>query len=70
MSDDDTKKTRSRTLNRLSARAVAAATKPGAYMDGGGLLLRIAESGGKKWLFRYTSPVTGKRREIGAWPRR
>lgn len=63
--DDDIKKTRSRALNRLSARAVATATKPGAYMDGGGLLLRVTESGGKKWLFRYASPTTGKRREMG-----
>jgi integrase len=34
-------------------------------MDGGGLLLRVAEGGGKKWLFRYASPATGKRREMG-----
>ena len=58
-------KTRSRALNRLSAREVETASTPGAYMDGGGLLLRISDSGGKKWLFRYTSPVTGKRREMG-----
>lgn len=58
-------KSRSRSLNRLSARAVATAMKPGAYMDGGGLLLRVSENGNKKWLFRYASPITGKRREMG-----
>lgn len=34
-------------------------------VDGGGLFLRISAAGTKKWLFRYTSPVTGKRREMG-----
>ncbi|MER9168938.1 tyrosine-type recombinase/integrase [Mesorhizobium australicum] len=63
--DVTAKETRSRTLNRLSARAVETATKPGAYMDGGGLLLRVGDSGGKKWLFRFVSPATGKRREMG-----
>lgn len=65
MPDHDTKETRSRTLNRLSARKVETITEPGAYMDGGGLLLRVSEGGGKKWLFRFTSPNTGKRREMG-----
>jgi integrase len=65
MADDGTKETRSRTLNRLSARKVETITEAGAYMDGGGLLLRVSEGGSKKWLFRFTSPSTGKRREMG-----
>lgn len=65
MSDNLEIKQRSRTINRLSAREVETATSPGVLMDGGGLLLRIADSGRKQWLFRYHSPVTGKRREMG-----
>jgi integrase len=68
MTDSQDKKKRSRTINRLSARAVETATKPGIYLDGGGLLLRVSDSGNKKWLFRYASPLTGKRREIGFGP--
>lgn len=65
MSDHLEVKQRSRTINRLSAREVETATAPGVLMDGGGLLLRVAESGRKQWLFRYQSPRTGKRREMG-----
>lgn len=59
------KKSRSRTIHRLSAREVETAKEAGISMDGGGLLLRVTESGSKKWLFRFTSPTTGKRREMG-----
>ncbi|WP_322894283.1 MULTISPECIES: tyrosine-type recombinase/integrase [unclassified Yoonia] len=59
---------RSRTTNRLSARQVETATEPGYYMDGGGLLMHITTTGGKRWLLRYTSPMTGKRREMGLGP--
>ena len=65
MTDTQDKNRRSRTINRPSAKAVEKATEPGAYMDGGGLLLRVTKDGGKKWLFRYVSPVSNKRREIG-----
>ncbi len=58
-------KPRSRAIHRLSARQVETAVKPGVMMDGGGLLLRVGESGAKSWLFRFASPVTGKRREMG-----
>lgn len=37
--------------------------KPGRYPDGGNLYLDITESGYARWLFRYTSPVKGNRRE-------
>ena len=50
-------------LNRLTARAVATATKPGLYADGGGLYLRIGSSGAKSWCLRYM--LGGKAREMG-----
>lgn len=59
---------RSRSTNRLSARQVETATEPGYYIDGGGLLLHISNNGGKRWLLRFTSPLTGKRREMGLGP--
>ncbi len=66
MSDaDKTSGSRSRALHRLTARKVETLTAPGAYMDGGGLLLRLGDGGTKKWLFRFKSPSTGKRREMG-----
>jgi integrase len=60
--------TRSRTINRLNARQVETATDPGYYMDGGGLILHISTNGGKRWLLRFQSPLTGKRREMGLGP--
>jgi integrase len=42
-----------RPINRLSARAVAAAAKPGYLADGGGLYLQVSKSGTKSWVFRY-----------------
>ncbi|RUU05926.1 site-specific integrase [Mesorhizobium sp. USDA-HM6] len=70
MTDETVKETRSRTLNRLSARAVETVTwdesrKSGMHVDGGGLFLRVSRDGSKKWLFRFMSPATGKRREMG-----
>ncbi|MCG6556915.1 integrase arm-type DNA-binding domain-containing protein [Ruegeria sp. 1NDH52C] len=58
----------SRSTNRLSARKVETASEPGYYIDGGGLLLHISNNGGKRWLLRFTSPLTGKRREMGLGP--
>lgn len=65
MPQRDSKQTRSRSVNRLSARAVETVTAAGVYMDGGGLMLRVTENGRKTWLLRFTSPLTGKRREMG-----
>jgi integrase len=62
------KTTRSRALHRLSARQVETATEPGYYIDGGGLILHISTNGGKRWLLRFVSPLTGKRREMGLGP--
>ncbi|WP_428377771.1 tyrosine-type recombinase/integrase [Lichenicoccus sp.] len=52
-----------RGLNRLTALAAARA-KPGLYGDGGGLWLRV-QPNGRAWLFRYTSPTTGRERRMG-----
>lgn len=55
-----------RTINRLSAQAVARNTKPGLYSDGGGLYLQITIAGVKSWLFRYMR--NGKARGMGIGP--
>src|SRR3954470_15835277 len=52
-----------RHLNRLSARTVATATKPGRHSDGGGLYLNVTRSGARSWVFMWK--VAGRRREIG-----
>lgn len=59
-----------RQLNRLSARRAESIKEPGRYADGGGLWLQVTprQSGDgvtKSWLFRYTSPKTGKPRQCG-----
>jgi integrase len=54
----------------LTALQVRAA-KPGDKLgDGGGLRLDVDRSGNKSWLFRFTSPVTGKERFMGLGPLR
>lgn len=63
--DENLSGSRSRSLHRLSARKVETITEPGAYMDGGGLLLRVTQTGNKRWLFRFNSPTARKRREMG-----
>ena len=45
--------------------------KPGDKLgDGGGLRLDVDHAGRKSWIFRYTSPVTGKERFMGLGPLR
>ncbi len=58
-----------RELHRLSARGIEALGKKGTeghglHNDGGGLTL-VIDRFGARWLFKYTSPVTRKRREMG-----
>lgn len=38
---------------------------PGRHADGQGLYLVVSASGARSWLFRYLSPTTGRRREMG-----
>lgn len=52
-----------RSINRLSAMQVARLKVPGYYADGGNLVLQVAPSGSKSWIFRYT--LDGKTREMG-----
>lgn len=43
--------------------------KPGDKLtDGGGLRLDVDKNGNKSWVFRFTSPVTGKERFMGLGP--
>jgi integrase len=52
-----------RTLEKLSAVAVAKHTKPGRLSDGGGLYLNVTPTRAKSWLFMWVK--RGKRREMG-----
>ena len=47
----------------LSAALVKNVTQPGTYTDGEGLTLRVAPTGGKRWVLRAT--IDGKQRNIG-----
>lgn len=50
-------------INRLTARGAATLTKPGYHADGGGLYLRVTETGSKGWAFIFQ--WGGKRKEMG-----
>ena len=50
--------------NILTAAKVKALTQPGTYADGNGLTLRVADTGGKSWVLRFTT-VDGKRGNTG-----
>jgi integrase len=50
-------------MGKLTAMAVKAATKPGRYQDGRGLMLFVKESGARFWVLRIQAG--GKRRDIG-----
>ena len=52
-----------RMVERLSARAIAAATSPGMYADGNGLYLAVAKGGSRSWILRYRHG--GKRHDAG-----
>ena len=54
-----------RSLNKLTLRQAQSAGD-GTNRDGGGLSLWIADKGRRRsWIFRFTSPLTGKVRETG-----
>ncbi len=52
-----------RQTQKLTARAVAAAKKPGLYSDGGGLNLQVARGGSKSWIYRFM--LRGRSRDMG-----
>jgi integrase len=53
-------------INRLSAREVATASKPGLYADGGNLYLKVDDGGAKSWIFRRD--IGGRTRKYGLGP--
>ncbi|MCC0052554.1 MAG: tyrosine-type recombinase/integrase [Rhodobiaceae bacterium] len=53
----------SRSIHRLTARAVDTMTANGRHADGGGLYLFVSDGGRKRWIFRYTRD--GRTREMG-----
>src|SRR5438445_10836507 len=55
-----------RLSDRLSAKRVELAAKPGMYADGHGLYLRIGPAGAKSWVFRYRN--NGRRHDLGLGP--
>ena len=55
-----------RTLNRLSPLKVQKLKQKGMHADGGGLYLRVTESGTKAWIFRFGE--NGKLRDMGLGP--
>jgi integrase len=52
-----------RARNKLNVKQIASLAKVGVHSDGGGLYLRVRETGSRSWLFIYT--FGGKRREMG-----
>ena len=55
-----------RTLNRLSPLKVNRLRRKGMHADGGGLYLRVSESGSKAWIFRYGK--NGRYHDLGLGP--
>src|SRR5262245_26938845 len=55
-----------RTIGRLTALKVDRARRPGMYADGGGLYLRVTDSGTKNWVFRFM--LNGRPRWMGVGP--
>src|ERR1051326_8018494 len=55
-----------RTIGKLTALAVAQATRRGYYGDGGGLFLQVSATGAKSWVFRFKE--AGRLREMGLGP--
>ena len=52
-----------RARNKLNVKQLAALKKVGVHSDGGGLYLRVRDTGSRSWLYVYT--ISGKRREMG-----
>src|SRR5262245_54725623 len=55
-----------RTIGRLTALKVDKAKRAGMYADGGGLYLRVTQSGTKNWVFRFM--LNGRPRWMGVGP--
>lgn len=64
-----------RNIYRLTTRSVQTIKAAGMHGDGGGLYLRVTHADvrgrtitGRSWIFRFTDPVTRKRRDAGLGP--
>ena len=60
-----------RTRNKLTARGVAALSKPGKHSDGGGLYLRIDSDGSlvrRRWIFRFVFRDRTREMGLGGYP--
>jgi len=55
-------------MSKLTPKFVKEVVEPGSYQDGRGLILRVAATGRKNWIFRYS--FQGNRRDLslGAYP--
>ena len=56
-----------RQFNRLSARGVAMASKPGYHPDGNSLCLQVGSAGSKSWIFRYSLDKRAREMGLGAF---
>ena len=54
-------------IHKLTARKVEAATA-GKYEDGGGLRLVVSNTGGKKWVYRFTFHAKRYEMGLGGYP--
>jgi integrase len=52
-------------MSRLTKADIKRASNRRKYSDGRGLFLSVSANGRKSWAFCYTSPITGKPREMG-----
>jgi integrase len=65
-----------RAIEKLTAKGIEKAKKPGYYGDGAGLYLQVSASGSKSWIFRYklagkltkTGKVKNTEMGLGAYP--
>lgn len=55
-------------IHKLNAIAVKEATGPAKLSDGGGLNLRVRETGGKFWVFLYTRDGRAREMGLGTYP--
>jgi len=54
-----------RAIHKLTSRQVETIKNAGRYSDGGGLYLRVTNTGAKRWVFRFAPKLGGSPREIG-----
>jgi integrase len=57
-----------RAANRLTAKTVEKASKPGMYADGEGLYLRVKDAGTKSWVFRFQLDKRERAMGLGPYP--